>query len=68
MNNLLSGVDKRPNQLKSGTVPVFNLNLILKNKTQRQTHIALYYIVVQYHIAPHPPFKNKIFTKTVYIA
>ena len=36
---------------------LFKLSLILKNKTQRQTHIALDYIVVQYHFEPHPPFK-----------
>ena len=37
-----------------GKVPDFNLNFIFKNKTQRQIHISLDYIVVQYYFAPHP--------------
>ena len=52
-DNMLYGVDKRPKQLKSGTVPVF------KNKIQRQIPIALDNIVVQYHFAPHPPFQRQ---------
>ena len=29
-----------------------------KNKTQRQIHITLGYLLVQYHFALHPPFKK----------
>ena len=54
----LVNLDCWPDQLKTGTVPVFNLNFILKNKSQRQNHIQLNYIVMQSNFAPHLPLKG----------
>ena len=47
-----------PIHLKSATAADFTWRLCLKNKTQRQSHLTLGYFLVEYHFAPHPPFKD----------
>ena len=52
-----------PLQLKSGTAADFTCKLCLKNKTQRQSHIALGYFWVQYHFAhtlPLSPLSSSV--------
>ena len=38
----------------------------MKNENQRQTHTTLDYFVVQYHFAPHPPFKTEAEGKLIF--
>ena len=51
-----------PLQLKSGTAADFTCKLCLKNKTQRQSHLTLGYLMVKYHYALHPPFEGNAIT------
>ena len=50
-----------PLQLKSGTAADFTCKLCLKNKTKRQIHLTLVYLLVQYHFALHPPFNIVVY-------
>jgi hypothetical protein len=49
-----------PLQLKTGTAANFICQVCLKNKSQRQSHIKLGYLMVHYHFALHPPFKISV--------